>query len=68
MMAAGWRPRGIIFLCCNPFTWHVTPHHSKGFDPKGVLSNRTISAFFDEPPASQQQNAKGKGKAKEASS
>lgn len=25
---------------------------SKGFDPKGVLSNTTISALFDDPPQS----------------
>lgn len=37
--------------------------HSKGFDPKGVLSNRTISTFFDEPPAGkQQQQPNGKAK------
>lgn len=41
-------------------------NHSKGFDPKGVLSNDTISAFFDEPPQQQQQQAKKKAAKKQA--
>ncbi len=42
------------------FHHHKPLSHSKGFDPKGVLSNATISALFDEPPRQEKGEKKKK--------